>query len=223
MGSKVHLFDFDGTLVDSMPVWGGEMLRMLDERQVRYPADIIKILTPLGYRGTAEYFSNELGIKEDIDGLIEEMHVRMKERYTKEVELKPTVKEYLTELSDKGERLAVLTASPHPTVDLCLEKCGVAGLFEQIWTCDDFGKIKTDPTIYTDAAERLGVGISDVRFYDDNLSALETARAAGAETVGVYDESSEKYKDEIKATVDFYVIQMIDAAAKPTDKKNGGE
>ena len=53
---KTYLFDFDGTLVDSMPTYGAMMLRILDEYGVKYPSDIIKIITPLGFIGTAEYF-----------------------------------------------------------------------------------------------------------------------------------------------------------------------
>ena len=208
---QVHLFDFDGTLVDSMPVWGGEMIGMLNDRGVEYPEDIIRIITPLGYGGSAEYFLRELHVDADKESLIREMHARIKEKYLASVTLKDSVKEYLLSLRERGDRLAVLTASPHPTVDLTLEKCGVLHLFEQVWTCEDFGKVKTDPTIYLDAAQRLGVDIGDIRFYDDNLNALETARAAGARTVGVYDESSEGYREEIKATADIYVMKLKDA------------
>ena len=52
---KAYLFDFDGTLVDSMPTYVSVMLRILDENGVKYEDDIIKTITPLGYKGTAEY------------------------------------------------------------------------------------------------------------------------------------------------------------------------
>ena len=44
MKYKTYLFDFDGTLVDSMPAYVGLMLRILDENNVKYENDIIKIL-----------------------------------------------------------------------------------------------------------------------------------------------------------------------------------
>ena len=46
---KTYLFDFDGTLVDSMPTYGAVMKRILDENRVSYGDDIIKIITPLGF------------------------------------------------------------------------------------------------------------------------------------------------------------------------------
>ena len=56
MNYNTYLFDFDGTLVDSMPSYVSVMLRILDENGIEYEDDIVKIITPLGYAGTAEYF-----------------------------------------------------------------------------------------------------------------------------------------------------------------------
>ena len=42
---KYYLFDFDGTLVDSMPTYAAMMLRILDENKISYGDDIIKIIT----------------------------------------------------------------------------------------------------------------------------------------------------------------------------------
>ena len=63
---KTYLFDFDGTLVDSMPYFIGVMLRILDENNIKYEKDIVKIITPLGYRGTAEYFK-KLGLQGSVE------------------------------------------------------------------------------------------------------------------------------------------------------------
>ena len=64
-----YLFDFDGTLVDSMPNYVATMLRILDENQISYPADIVKIITPLGSGGTARYFIEQLGMKMELEKL----------------------------------------------------------------------------------------------------------------------------------------------------------
>ena len=54
------LFDFDGTLVDSMPTFVSSMLRILDENNIPHDNGIIKIITPLGLNGTADYYINKL-------------------------------------------------------------------------------------------------------------------------------------------------------------------
>ena len=56
------VFDFDGTIMDSMPDWAGKMLNLLDTHHVVYPADIIRTITPLGDGGSARYFIDKLGL-----------------------------------------------------------------------------------------------------------------------------------------------------------------
>ena len=71
---KTYLFDFDGTLVDSMPTFVSVMLRILDENSIKYDEGIVKIITPLGYAGTAEYFK-KMGLslpKDEIIRLMDE-------------------------------------------------------------------------------------------------------------------------------------------------------
>ena len=69
MNEKTFLFDFDGTLVDSMPTFAEVMLRILDENGIKYGKDIIKIITPLGYNGTAEHFI-KMGVDMTADALV---------------------------------------------------------------------------------------------------------------------------------------------------------
>ena len=70
MKTNYYLFDFDGTLVDSMPTFVSSMLRILDENGISYPSDIVKIITPLGINGTADYFIENLGLHMPMEQLV---------------------------------------------------------------------------------------------------------------------------------------------------------
>ena len=41
---KYHVFDLDGTLIDSMPYWAASMIELLREQGIEPPEDIIKIV-----------------------------------------------------------------------------------------------------------------------------------------------------------------------------------
>ena len=66
---NTYLFDFDGTLVDSMPVYADMMLGLLREFGIPHTPDIIKVTTPLGYRGAAELFCR-MGLPLGVDELV---------------------------------------------------------------------------------------------------------------------------------------------------------
>ena len=104
--------------------------------------------------------------------------------------------------------LNVLTASPHITLDPCLKRIGIYDLFDNVWSCDDFSTTKADPEIYKMAAERMGEGVEDILFLDDNYNADKTAKSAGMQVCGVYDDSSKEYVDEIKSVADYYIYDF---------------
>ncbi len=204
---KTYLFDFDGTLVDSMPTYVSAMLRILDENNISYSDDIIKIITPLGVAGTAEYYI-KMGLNMPMENIVELMKRYMAEGYFYNIGAKNNVIDVLKRLKEQGASLNVLTASPHITLDACLKRLGIYDIFDNVWSCDDFNTTKANPEIYKMAAERIGESVENILFLDDNLNADKTAKAAGMKVCGVYDDSSKDYVDEIKAATDYYIYDF---------------
>ena len=213
------LFDFDGTLVDSMPTFVSTMLRILDENNISYPQDITKTLTPLGLNGTAEYFIHTMGLKMPKEQLIEKIKEYMLDAYFYTIPAKPHVIEVLKQLKERGIHLHILTASPHLTLDACAKRLGLWELFDNIWSCDDFATTKADPEIYRAVAQKLGVSVEDVLFLDDNLDADTTAKAAGMKVCGVYDPSSADFVDQMKAVNDYYIYDFLELLELDIQKK----
>lgn len=204
---KTYLFDFDGTLVDSMPTYIKIMLDILDEEGISYTKDIVKIITPLGYSGAAEYY-NTIGVKTPAEELSREMRSRALHAYTYDIGAKDDVIESLLKLKADGCDLNVLTASPHSTLDPCLIRLGIWDLFTNVWSCEDFNTTKSDPKIYALAAERIGVPKESVIFIDDNINAVKTAKRAGMISYAVFDESSADMIDELRAASDRYIYSF---------------
>lgn len=204
MKYSAYLFDFDGTLVDSMPTFVSVMLRILDENNIKYEDDIVKVITPLGYVGTARYFK-KLGVPLSEEELVKLMNQYAYNEYIYNIPAKANVISVLKELKNRGASLNVLTASPHSVLDPCLKRLEIYDLFNNVWSCDDFATTKSDPLIYVKAAEKLGEPVDKVLFLDDNYNADKTAKTAGMKVCGVFDESSAEYADEIKAVADYYI------------------
>lgn len=206
------LFDFDGTLVDSMPTYISAILRVLDENHIPYGNDIVKIVTPLGLKATAEYCV-KLGLDMPVEKIVPLMEQYMLDAYLYTIPPKKHVIEVLRELTQRGASLNILTASPHVTLDACLKRLGIFDRFDNVWSCNDFGTTKADPEIYKMAAKALGKNTEDILFLDDNVNANKTAKSAGMVVCGVYDESSKEYTEEMKAVTNYYIddfSQLLD-------------
>ena len=206
---ETYLFDFDGTLVDSMPTFVSVMIRILDEHGIKYSDDIVKIITPLGYLGTAEYFRS-LGLKKPTEEIVALMNSYARAEYENTVGAKRGVIDTLRKLRDGGASLNILTASPHIMLDPCLKRLGIFELFDNVWSSDDFGTTKADPKIYKMAADRLGCRVENVIFVDDNVGAVKTAKLAGMVAYGIFDESSAELVEEMTAISDRYLYALSD-------------
>ena len=204
---KTYLFDFDGTLVDSMPVYMSAMLRILDENGIEYGDDIMRTITPLGNIGTAKYFI-ELGVKLSVEEMLLKMKEYMLDGYLYHIPAKKNVISTLKQLKNSGASLNVLTASTHATLDACLKRLGIFDIFDNVWSCDDFETTKANPEIYKMAAEKIGQAVGDILFVDDNINADKTAKSAGMKVCGIYDDSSKDCIEEIKAAADYYVFDF---------------
>ena len=202
-----YLFDFDGTLVDSMPRWSENMLRIAKECGAAYPENFIKIVTPLGNNGVAEYLI-EHGSTMTKQELFDLMDAYGMEGYKYHISAKLYVAETLRLLKNAGHSLNVLTASPHSMLDVCLKREGLYDLFDNVWSCDDFCTTKSNPDIYRQAAKLMGCSVEEVVFLDDNFNAVKTAKESGMQTVAVFDDTSSDMVQEMTALADRYIYDF---------------
>lgn len=202
---KIYVFDLDGTLVDSMPYFTKGILSIADDAGIKYGPELIRILTPLGYVGGAEYYVRELGVKDSVENIVKTIGDRLVYEYSNNVVLKPGVDEYLRKLKSEGGRLFVLTASPHLVTDVCLKRNGVYDLFEQVWSVEDFKLTKSDTRLFYRVSEAIGYENGEINYFDDSLVALENAKKSGYITYGVYDAQTEEEVAKMKREYDRYV------------------
>lgn len=202
----VYIFDFDGTLVDSMSVWAGAHIKLMKKHNIDYPENLIEIITPMGGEAAAKYCIS-IGLDMTVEEMHEYYHNAVGSEYENTIPAKKNVIETLKKLKEQGHNLNVLTASPHPHLDPCLKRLGVIDLFDNLWTVEDIGP-KNEVETYRIVAEKLGKELSDCYFADDNFVAVSTAKKAGMKTIGVYDESSAEFVDQIKEVVDKYVYDF---------------
>lgn len=205
MNHRAYIFDFDGTLVDSMPYVAKHILNFLHSRGICTPENIIEILTPLGYAGSTKYFSENFGFVISPEEYFKTIQKDLFPDYRDTIPLKDGAQSYLQSLKQQGAVLAILTATPGDIVKTCLDRMGVTALFDHIWCCDEFGTVKSDPNLYLKVADILNLKPHEIAFFDDNIHSLATAKQVGMYTVGVYDDSGKTFEKDMNALSDRYL------------------
>ncbi|MDR2569087.1 MAG: HAD family phosphatase [Oscillospiraceae bacterium] len=202
---KGVIFDLDGTLLDSMWMWGEVAVRYITGHGATPRPGFVEALRPLNTIEEAQYYIDEYGIDLPVDEVIAGRDGMMVEFFSRDVKLKNGVLQFLDLLREHDVKMCVATASDRWLAEPALRLHGIDDYFGHVFTCGEEDTNKKSPDIFIRAAEFLGSDIGDTLVVEDALYAMKTAKKAGFIVAGVYDKSYDDLQDEIKAVCDYYV------------------
>lgn len=202
---KAAIFDLDGTLLDSMPVWHNVGSDYLLNRGITPPDGLQEKLKTMSFRISAEYFVDEFSLDTTVEDLMAYWMGQVAHHYHTTIELKPYVVEYLEQLRALGIRLCVATATDRILAEAALDRLGIRDYFEFIITVDEVGKSKEYPDIFFEAARRLNCSPHECIVYEDSLHALITLRETEFMGCGVHDASAEAEVERIQELSDRFI------------------
>lgn len=199
------IFDVDGTLLDSMPIWEDAASRCLRQKGKEPEKDLGKKLFSMSMRQGALYVKDTYGLKETIEEIIDSVNDIVMGFYEREVCLKPGVREMLESLKEKNIPAAAATASDRVLIEKAFSRLDISHYFQKIFTVSETGKGKDAPDIFFMGAKELGASPDEIFVFEDGLYAARTAAAAGFHVAGVYDSYSQAEQEELKKTAEIYL------------------
>lgn len=182
-----YIFDFDGTLVDSMDLWHEIDVAYLQARGLDCPGDLSYAVSGMSFTQTAEYFKERFALPDAVADIKAEWNAMSHQMYLDAVALKPGVREFLASLHAQGKPLAIATSNVRPTTEAYLKKHGLDHYFQALVFSCEVGAGKPDPTVFLEAARQLAVAPGDNLVFEDTLAGVRGAVAAGMTAVAVAD------------------------------------
>jgi sugar-phosphatase len=172
------LFDLDGTLVDSEPVHRAAWRSFFAARGWRVSEETYRSHF-VGRRGADAFRSVEGPWQaEDPEELLDEV-MRHLATVSTEPGMIPGAADLVRSVHRAGVPIAVVTSALRSWVDEALDFVGVADLVSEIVTAEDVTAGKPDPEGYLAACDRLGVAPGDAVAFEDSISGVRAAVAAG--------------------------------------------
>lgn len=208
MKIKGAIFDFDGTLAESMGIWKRIDEIYLHSKNVEVPKDFWKTIMFMTFYQVAEYVVDLFGWDETPQQVYKDWFAVAMNAYENDVHIKDKVIEGLTYLKNAGVKMAIATASDRELIEACTKANGIAEFFDEIVTTGEVNASKESPRIYEATAERLGLKCSECVVFEDILLGIQSAKSAGFMTIAVYDSQAEADHEAMKAEADWFVNDL---------------
>lgn len=201
---KGAIFDFDGTLFDSMFVWetAGEIY--LSSLGINTKENLKNSLKSMSLVQSAIYIAEKYNLKLDTQEIMDGINKTVENFYFYTVQPKQGVIELLELLKSMNVKMCIATATDRYQVEAALKRCDMDKYFSEIFTCTEVGFGKDEPIIFQKAMEHLDTSKDDTVIFEDAYHAVKTAKSNGFLTVAVYD-SSERRQSEIRTLTDCYL------------------
>ena len=193
------IFDMDGTLLDSGPMWGEVAPTVVRRFGAEPRATIRKDMLPVGMREYAPRLKADYGLPQPGEEIAACVEALVEQYYFHESALKPGALEFLQALKEAGVGIALATATDRALARPALERTGAWQLLDAVFTCGEVGATKDSPTIFRRAAEALGAEKAAAWVFEDALYAVETARADGFPVCAVADAETSFQWEAVRA------------------------
>ena len=182
------LWDMDGTLIDSEPLWIEQERQLMESFGASWShSDAIHCIggpmsrvdaymrsrLPDEHRDSVEPFE-----------LARQLLERMEIRLAQNVPFTPGSFEIITEMKSAGLPLALVSASTRPLMNAALKSIGEK-LFDVTISDTEVSQSKPHPEGYLMAANSLAVDINSCLIIEDSITGMNAAIASGAYVLGL--------------------------------------
>ncbi|WFF08233.1 HAD family phosphatase [Micromonospora sp. WMMD1076] len=178
------LFDLDGVIVDSEPVWEEVRRAYVARHGGTWQPGTQRRLMGMSTAEWAEHLSGELGVDRSAEQVATEVVTEMARRYAQHVPLIDGADAVVRRIATRWP-LGLASSSPTRLIAAALDATGLAGAFGATLSTEETARGKPAPDVWLAVAQRLGVDPARCVAVEDSSNGVRSAAAAGCRVVAV--------------------------------------
>ena len=192
LSCRALLFDMDGLMVDSEPLWYDIERAFARDRGGDWTPELARACTGQGMANTLAVMHRELGFAVDGErdtALIVDTFIRR----VADLVLKPGFEELFADCEAQRVPRALASSSPRRLVEAVVRRFGLGERFHAVVTGDHVAHPKPRPDIFLETARQLGAKPEDCVVLEDSMAGVRAARAAGMRVIAVPESHAESF------------------------------
>ena len=178
------VFDLDGVLIDSEPVWEQVRRGLVAERGGHWAPDAQRRLMGMSTQEWARYLSEDLGVGLPPDQVAALVIERMTARYRERIPFLPGAADAVRRLAARWP-LGLASSAPAALIETVLDAADLSSYFQVTMSTEQVPHGKPAPDIYLAVTTRLGVPPADCAAIEDSSNGLRSAAAAGLHVIAI--------------------------------------
>jgi len=184
---KAVIFDMDGVMIDSEPLWEKTERILLARRDIEYSPTYRDQIVGLNQNDSGKLLIDTFELKETVEDIISERVEILTAIYEEELEVVLDLIPLLDNLRDNKFKLAVASSSPLRVINFVLDMFSLQEYFPVVVSGECTENGKPHPDIYLHTAKRLEVEPSECVAIEDSINGVKSAKAAGMYCIAVPD------------------------------------
>ncbi|MFY2157203.1 HAD family hydrolase [Cytobacillus firmus] len=186
MGAYAVIFDMDGVIVDSEPIyrmWNQELFQHLN---ISVPEEIRSQLIGGSARRKWTLIKEHCNLRQTVEDLIHFQHgfFQSKKFYFKDI-LFPGVRTLTEDLKREGTSIALASSSDRGRINRVITDCQLEQIFDVVVSGEEFEDSKPHPDIFLHTARVLEKEPEQCIVIEDSYNGLLAATRAGMKKIGV--------------------------------------
>ncbi len=184
---KAVIFDMDGVMIDSEPLWEKTEKIMMARKGLTYTPVYREKIVGLGQKDSAILLKNTFGLEDETEEIINSRLSILLDIYDTELQLVTGLEELLQTLSGSTLHVSLASSSPIRVINFVLNKFDLDKYFSPVVSGDFVENGKPNPDIYLHTAQKMGLKPHECVVIEDSINGVMSAKAAGMRCIAVPD------------------------------------
>lgn len=180
------IFDMDGLLIDSEPLWQRAERQLFATAGLELTSEMCQRTKGLRIDEVVEYWYSQKPWNRPSPGELSRLILdRVVQLVRTEGQPQPGARDAIDAARDVGLALALATSSPPALIEAVLDRLDLTGAFEVIHSAVDEPYGKPHPAVFLTAADRLSVAPTQCLALEDSLNGVIAAKSARMTCIAV--------------------------------------
>ena len=180
---RAIVFDFDGVVVDSEPLYEKAENRIFRQYEIQVPREDWKQFKGMSERDFLQLIRQKYGIPADVETLRQLGRSYLREVFAAELDYMPGFLAFYRKIKNTYS-IGLVTSSARDIIEWVFQNTAVRNHFPFVLTGEDTRNSKPHPEPYLTMARRIGVEPQEMLVIEDSINGVLSASEAGARTIG---------------------------------------